>query len=486
MTYTTGSDRYADFITDFFGISPTAIQQRLLRAVAEHKRVLAVGANGPGKSYIAAALNGAFLYSNSDSICMPTSGTYSVLDDTLWKPLRSMVKSAQDSQDLPGRPLENPPRILIDDEWYFKAVSPTHPSNLEGRHAGTMLITIEEADKPDITREHIDSAESMITDDNDRMLVTANPPDAEDNVVYELMQDDNWHVIQFSSFESRNVRVDIGESDAEKIPGLVDLATVKYDWARWNNSEWPGAEVARSAHLHDDTLDSRWYRRRAGVIPPESASAHRPVTVAGIEAAFDRPIPRETTQPPTPQGLGFDVARMGGDSNALAVVYPDSLRILDTWQGVDHTANEARVRRQLGEGWDATLAIDATGEGSGLGDRIGTWYPNTHRFNAGGEAADRTEFKDCWSEGLYHLGQFLQTGSFTDRRLREELLAAARTIEYEEKYYASRESTVLKATSKSAITDQLGRSPDVLDAAMQAVWARDADPRVQTGFIISR
>ena len=485
--YTTGPDRYITFVQDFFGITPTAIQRRLHRAVAENKRVLAVGANGPGKSHTAAQINGAFLYTNPDSICMPTSGTYSVLNDTLWKPLKSMVTHARRQHNLPGRTLQNPPRIQVDDEWYFKAVSPTHPENLEGRHAGTMLITIEEADKPDISHAHLDSAESMITDDNDRLLVIANPPKDEANVVYELMESNSWEVIQFSSFESRNVKIDAGESTSDhqqKVPGLVDLETVKDDWERWNTTEWPGVEAAKHAHRTNDSLDQRWYRRRAGVIPPQAASIYRPFDVLTVEAAFERTTEALNTVPSTdghqPEGLGFDVARMGGDMNAVAGVFeavdPSRLRILDTWQGVDHTANEAHIREQLGEGWDVTLSIDALGEGSGLSDRISTVYSDTYRFNAGGEAIEASQFYDCWSEGLHHLGQFLETGTFTNRRLREELLAAARAVEYEEQYYASRESTVLKATSKSEVRETLGRSPDLLDAALMAVWTERVDP----------
>ena len=214
-SYMQGPDRYINFAEYFFDIHVTTIQRRLLRAVAKNQRVVAVGGNGPGKSFIAAMLNGAFLYSNTDSICMPTSGTYGVLSDTLWKPLQARVKRAKDEHGLPGRCLQSPPRIRVDDEWYLKAVSPTHPSNLEGRHAGTMLITIEEADKPDITMEHIDSAESMITSNDDRMLVIANPPEDEGNCVYDLMEDDSWETIRFSSFDSHNVRIEMGREEGE-------------------------------------------------------------------------------------------------------------------------------------------------------------------------------------------------------------------------------------------------------------------------------
>lgn len=474
--------RYSRFAEEVFNLRLAQTQREILDALEHNQRTLVLSGNGVGKSYAVAAGIGAFLFTNPNSTVSLTSGTYSVLDDTIWKPLKNMVRRAKETYPLPHRDLENPPRLVTDqdEEWFFKAISPTHPKNLEGRHNERMLSVIEEADSPDITEAHVDSVLSTVTDAADRAMIVANPPDAETGIVYDLLQRDNWEVIQFDSFQSHNVRVDAGLIDAEKIPGLVDLAKLTTNYEAWHNRPWPGFEAARSER---ETIDARWAKRRLGIIPPESASAHRPITVTQIEAAFDRPVQDVEvdgirSRSTVPQGLGFDVARMGGDSNVLAAVYRDRLDILDTWRGVDHTDNEARVRNQLGAGWNATLAVDATGEGSGLGDRLQTWYPDTHRFNAGGTAADDTEFKDCWSEGLYHLGQFLKSGSFDNRRLREELLAAARTIEYDEKYYASREATVLNATSKSAIKAQLGRSPDVLDAAMQAVWAAKVDRSV--------
>lgn len=477
----TGPDRYIKFARHFFGIEPTAIQRELMRAVAEHKRVIAVGANGPGKSYIAAALNGAFLYLNRDSICMPTSGTYSVLDDTLWKPLKTMVGRAQEraeerSLHFPGRRLENPPRIQIDDEWYFKAASPTHPDNLEGRHAGTMLITIEEADKPDISREHLDSAESMITDDNDRMLVIANPPVDESNLVYELMEDENWHTIQFSSFESRNVRIDMGEETGEKVPGLVDLETVKYDWERWNNEPWPGAEQARQAHLERTDLDSRWYRRRAGVMPPDGAESPRPFYAADIREALENPLQTGTG---SVVGIGYDVARMGGDSNVIATLYENTATIKE-WTGTDHTENESTVRGYLNaQRANPPLAIDAVGEGSGIADRIDTVYGRTKRFKNGQKAVDEQNYYDRWTEGLVALGKRLSGLRIdADSHLREELFTAARVIELEDK--RRRSGDVVKATPKSEIKERLGRSPDRLDALVMAAWAADATGGKQT------
>lgn len=477
-----GPDRYITVAEDFLDVDLTAVQRRILRAVGEHDRVHVQSGNGVGKSYTAAVLNLAFLIRHPDSTNMATSGTYSVLSDVLWKPMRSLFQRS----GLPGRALESPPRIEIDDEWYFKAVAPRHPGNLEGRHAGTMLVTIEEVDKPDITRAHFDSAASMLTSGADRMLAISNPPEDEANVAYELKESDRWHTIEFSSFDSHNVRIDGGELDADRIGGLVDLATIRDDWAVWNGEPWPGIESARTAHTRRDDLDTRWYRRRAGVMPPASASAHRPFDVDDVEAAWTR---ETATAPTAPDGVGIDVAR-SGDRTVLAAVHGDELRVHYEERGTDHPTQERRLRTHLDE-WPAVpIAVDAVGEGSGLGDRLAQAYPTVHRFKAGQEAVGATAYKDCWTEALAAFGQWLREGAIQHHDLREELFVAARTIEFTERHLASRGSdgaTVLEATSKQAVADALGRSPDRLDAAAMAAWAADgAVTRAQTPRKVTR
>ena len=472
-----GPERYIAVATRFLDVDLTAVQRRIFRAVAENKRVYVQSGNGVGKSFTAAVLNLAFLARHPGSICLATSGTYSVLSDVLWKPLRKLYSRSE----LPGRALESPPRVELGEEWYFKALSPRNPSNLEGRHAEAIFVTLEEVDKPDITREHFDSAESMLTGPHDRILAVGNPPDDDSNVAAELRDSDRWHTVRFSSFDSHNVRVDAGTLDANRIPGLVGLETVTDDWENWNGEEWPGLEAARTAHEERTDLDQRWYRRRAGVQPPAAAAAHRPFDVADVRAAVERAPPADA--PSTPDAVGIDVAR-SGDRTVLAAVHGPDIRIHYSKQGTNHATQESRLRTYL-DGWTdgrggetLPVAVDAVGEGSALADQLDAAYPGVERFKSGSTAREATEYADCWTEALASLGRLLAAdGVLNDRRLREELLAAARTVTFEERHLASRGdngATVLSATSKDEIKASLGRSPDHLDAVGMAVWAREA------------
>lgn len=465
MTYTTGNDRYVNFARDFLGVELGETQKRILRSVHNNQRTLIVSGNGVGKSYAVAILILAFLYTNPQSTVLGTSGSYSQFVDTMWRPMKDLWKTLSEDHGLPGRTLESSPQVEIDDDWYAKVVSPRDPGDLEGRHADHILVIIEEADKEYITPEHFDSAGSSITDENDRMVAVANPPEDENNVVYEKMQSPRWNVVQFSSFESHNVKYDLGET-SNRIPGLTDLSTIQQDWEAWNREDWPGFKEARDAHTHREDLDERWYRRRVGVIPPDSANSYRPFTVQNVEEAWDRNCERTSVE-----GLGYDVARMGGDWNVISAYTGDEILVLDRWKGVDHNDNFQMAKKYINANRGAPVAIDATGEGSGVADRLCREYSQCHRFDAGSTAADETEFYDCWAEGLYHLGQFLKNGGvINDDRFRDELFAAARVVDFTEKHYASRSATVLTATAKSEIKSRLGRSPDILDSGMMATW----------------
>jgi hypothetical protein len=472
----TGADRYVRFAEDWLGLTVPEPQRTILEAFEQHRRVLVVGANGYGKSYGAAAGGIAGLYTNPDTIVNITSGSYGQLDDTIWKPIKSLHRSSK----LPGRTLDNTRelRTELDEEWFLKCLSPQYPADLEGRHNARMLYIIEEADKPGIKREHIDSAESTLTDEDDRMLVIANPPEDESNVVAELMDHDGWHTLQFASWDARNVRVDAGEHDGPKIPGLVDLSEVRENWADWNGEAWPGIDQARTAHERRDDLDVRWYRRRAGIMPPGEAAVHRPLEPAVVDAAYQ---PDATPARETPQALGVDVARSGDDTVAVGP-HDDHLVVEYAQQGTDHTEQEQALAATLRE-WPALeIAVDAVGEGSGLADGLDNRFGAT-RFKAQATAVDETTYDDRWSEALAHFADYLEAGgTFSDSDLYEQAMVAARTITWSERHLASRGldgADVLSASPKDDVRERLGRSPDHFDAAIMACWRDGVDPQTE-------
>jgi len=464
-----------DAIEDYLGIRVTAAQREICRAVAQHKQVLVVTANGLGKSYILAAITIVWLLCRYPAVSFATSGTERKMKRTYCKPVENLHGNAR--IPLPGEYKSRPERIEIDGEpeHFFEASSPRDAGELEGVHGAYTLAIIEEADKDDVDEEVIDAMRSLATDDQDRLIAIANPPEGETNSIHRYMDDHpKWEVLRFSSFDAHNVQVELGNVEGEKIDGIATISKIRDDWEEYNGEPWPGIVKAQTAHERRNDLGVRWYRRRAGVMPPEGSSAHRPITVTDVEDAWER-----TPSSPrvTPTGTGIDVAR-SGDNTVLISVHEDRLKVHYSQTGTDHPTQEARIRSGTGDfagldSWpDHPGAVDAAGEGSGLADRLTQAYPKLSRFNAGATANEEQKYKNCWTEGLAVLGQWLKAGgSIDDRILREELLVAARTVEYDENFYASRGTEVLKASPKEDVQDVLGRSPDHLDAALMAVFA---------------
>lgn len=484
--YTDGEDRYVRFAREILDIELAEQQEQILRSLATNQRTVIMSGNGPGKSFGVAIAKLAFLFTNPGATVLGTSGSYSQYVDAVWRPLKSLHGRLEERLPVDlGQPTDGgQPTLELDTDWFAKVVSPRDPGDLEGRHAEAVLVVIEEADKAYIGDEHFDSAGSSITDDNDRMLAICNPPRDESNAVYERLEmgrdPDNgrWESIQFSTLESHNVRVDAGEVAGPKIPGITDLGTIREDWETWNGEAWPGIEQARAWSDPDsekfrEDLDERWYRRRAGVMPPTAAAAHRPIERSDVKAAWER---APSTVVEEPQASAVDVARSGADDTVAASVYEQELPIRYEQPGDTHTAQRDDLTDEFGADDDHPIAVDSLGEGSGLADMLEERFPEVIRFGAGNEPVATDAYYSCWEEGLDLLGDWLADGgSIDDRKLYEELLIVARAVEFEERHYASRGTEVLKATaSKSDVKERLGRSPDRLDAAYMAVWARDS------------
>ncbi len=220
----TGSDRYARFVEDWLGLERTDVFDQIAASLEQNRQTLIVGGNGLGKSYAASALGIASLYCNPNTVVPITAGNGDTLKNSIWKPIKSLWRNAQ----LPGDYKDNDRSLHtgFDDEWFLECHSPKHPEDLEGDHNANVIYIIEEAEKPGVTSEHIDSARSTLAE-GDHIVVICNPPTDESNVVYELEQRDSWNVLRFPTWESRNARVDRGLTDKSKIGGLSGVGKMK-------------------------------------------------------------------------------------------------------------------------------------------------------------------------------------------------------------------------------------------------------------------
>lgn len=510
----TGTDRYVRFIEDVLGYEVTDTLRQMAIALNEHEQTLAVGANGPGKSYSAALLGVAVLYTNADIVVPVTAGNGDTLKNSIWKPIKSIWRGS----GLPGDYKDNDRSLHteFDDEWFLECHSPKHPEDLQGDHNKNVVYLIEEADKPGVTAEHIDSARSTLGDD-DHILVIANPPTDETNVVSDLMNSPEWFQLQFPTWESRNARVDRGLTTEEKIPGIAGVSKMRSDWREYHDEPWPGIdevinlsspfvtpsgdpttrewEAAREGDpeatvgrdgLHDtsvtpqsnpafrDDLHIKWYKRRAGVMPPDSSEKWRPWGIPDVEHAF-RKDPGQTRI--RPEALGLDVARKVDETIGIGL-HDDHAEI--EYQSQDPHPEQRREVVNLVQDWPTLdITVDAIGKGEPIAEELQSRFPKVHLYGNNEVAHDEANYRYKWDEGLHIIGEWLRNGgSFDDQRLYEELKIAARVLEFEERTLASRGGKIIQATSKDTLKDALGRSPDRLDALLMALYGKKTDNKV--------
>lgn len=490
-----------DWITAHLELTLDDNQRRVCRSVATNPKTAVVGANGTGKTYITAAIALAWQNVRYPAITFGTSGTGKKLYRTLCRPIDNLQSRAYDGAGLPGTFKQQPPRIDYDDpEHYFEAATPSDAGELEGAHGAFTLAIIEEADKDDVTAETVDAMRSLIPDyDAGRILAVGNPPKDSANVFADLIADGStWTTVRITSFDTHNIHVETGALEGEIIDGMATVSALREDWGDYHTEPWPGVEQARVWSDPDDPafrddLDERWYRRRAGIIPPDTAAVARPFEVATVKMAY---TDAGTTNSfgaagggNRPLGTGIDVAGPGSDRTVAVTYYRNGdLDVRYTTADASYPEQETELMADSRLGGDRhhPVAVDAAGEGSGLTQYLEDRLPEIFRFGSDkkpltdGEADDNpyglVNYATQRAEGLAALGNALPDSRFTHRDLREELVIGGRTIRYGTKTLDSRGENgaeVVTVNSKSAITDRLGRSPDFLDAAMQAVWAAE-------------
>ncbi|SEO70762.1 hypothetical protein SAMN05216388_101762 [Halorientalis persicus] len=493
-----------DAITAYLDLTLGPKQREICRSVVTNERTAVIGANGTGKTYITAAIVLAWQNVRYPAISFGTSGTGKKLYRTLCRPIDKLQNAANGGAGLPGEFKKQPPRIDYDDpEHYFEAATPSDAGELEGAHEGYTLSIIEEADKDDVTAETIDAMRSLVTDyDKGRMLAVGNPPTDETNAFADIVADDSpWHTVRVSSFDSHNVLVETGQREGERIDGMATVSALKADWRDYHDIPWPGVAQAQQWTDPDhpdfrEDLHEDWYRRRGGIMPPDSATIARPYDAATAKAAYAKPRTVSTLGAAVPNnppvGTGIDVAGPGSDRTVAITWYQNGdVEVQYTAQDADYPAQEEALLAEdrLGGIRNHPVAVDASGEGSGLAGYLDDRLPDVYRFGSDkkpltdGEADDNpyglVNYATQRAEALAALGAALPDARYVDGDLREELVAGGRTIRYGTKTLDSRGehgAEVVTVNAKDAIADRIDRSPDFLDACSMAIWARDCTP----------
>jgi len=441
---------------DLLGWLPTYDKQaEVLRSVQENPETHVVSANGVGKTDLAAVIVDVWMLTRR-GIVITTANTWTQVKTVLWERMRKIASQAPEPLGLEF----NETGVKLGDQWFAMGLSTKDQDRFAGYHEAEQLVVVEEASG--IEAGILDAIDGILVGERDRLLMIGNPLTRECpwyGRVRQVERENPEAVIHISAFDTPNV-----QTGREIVPGMVTREKVERNIARWGED------------------DPRTYARVYGLWPPTGGAGLYPIE--WLERAY------EYSGPPLPgrRKAGADIARYGDDQNALAYFDGGHLVGLWEWGGVSTAKTSGRLVRVMdGKHPDAAsderigrpdvLRIDSEGVGGGVYDNVEEARKETferqkvalEEWRAGAATSDPDEFAYFKDEAHWYLRVLLENNqldlSALSSEQREEVTRQALAIGYD----VDRKGRKV-VHDKKTVKKALGRSPDLLEAIIQAAW----------------
>lgn len=433
------------FMRDWLGADLWAKQIAVADAVRDYRRVAVKSCHGAGKSFLAGRIVLWFLHAYPYSIVITTAPTFNQVQNILWRQIRAAHGSAP--RRLLGRCLQTFYEIAPD--WYalgFKAED-TAPDRFQGFHAEHALVVIDEA--AGVAEPVFEALDAVLTSESARMLLIGNPTNPA-GTFYEAFHGARalYHPITIEAADTPNIQAG----------GVVRPYLITQQW------------IDDAIEKHGE--DSPYVQARVYAQFP-SVGDNTLIPLAWIEAAHAR------TVEPTPHPLeaGLDVARFGGDENALCLRRGPQIVAEYAWSGLDTMATVGRVRELLAGHGDVTaLKVDVVGVGGGVADRLRELGYPVVDVNVGTAASDGEKWANLRHELWWELRERFREGAIAGPLL-DVTQGQLASVRYK---YDSRHTHPL-IESKDEARKRGVKSPDRAEAVMLAFYRPQP---VQDGYVV--
>lgn len=321
------------WIEQTFGEQVIGKQVDICEAIRDYDEVDVRSCHDSGKTWICSRLGLWWLFSYpGDSIVLTTAPTWIQVENLLWREMRSGYEKSV--VRLGGRMLTT--KYDLGPKWYAIGISTDESVNLTGFHATNILIIADEADGlPDETW---NALESLTTSGNAKILAIGNPLNPASRFKKmsaaarapkaKAIKISAWDVLPYSS----------------KHPFLLQQSWVDDKRSKWGvgSSLWMGKIEAEWPDQGVDTL----------------------IPMAWLIAAKDHRVKRLERM------LGVDVARFG--TNRTVRTLMEGGWMAHSWASKreDTMATAGRIFADIREYGVVAVAIDETGVGGGVVDRL--------------------------------------------------------------------------------------------------------------------
>lgn len=329
----------AAFVEGWLGSSIYSKQKEILFSVRDNRRTSVRSCNSAGKSFISARVVIWYLHAYPDSMVITTAPTMNQVTNILWREVRSAFSATR--LPLLGRCLTS--RYEIGTTWYamgFKS-DDASPDKFQGFHADRILLVVDEA--AGVAEPVYGALDAIMTGENTRQLLIGNPTSVSGSF-YESHHKmrSRYNTITISANDTPNFT---GEGQGR--PYLITKTWVDDVISRHGeDSPYVQSRVfANFPRVGEKTL--------IPLVWIEKCANQRIATVDGEVVA------------------GLDIARYGGDENAICIRRGPKILHEEQWSGIDLMETVGKVRNILRNYPDLKrINADEIGLGGGVVDRL--------------------------------------------------------------------------------------------------------------------
>ena len=367
-------------------------QNRLLTAVANHRRIAVKACHSSGKTYVLACLVLWFLTRWPDAKVITTSSAYEQVRRQLWPEIDAIARHSRIAF-----PAVREAHMMLSRQNFAIGVSVDTPVRLQGHHSGHVLIIVDESNGiADPIYESIDSLMAS----GDVTLVAVGNPVIPEGWWFRVFEDElpGWQRLTIGAFDTPNLLGMDSETVAAMAPADLDVIVhphlISRRWARET--------------LDEHGATSPYYRARVLAMFPDVDAINAVFRMSDVRAAA-----ADASEPSAAKlRAGIDVAAGGGDETAMYVLRGSQVLRMETWLGTEAEEECAIVLGEMG-GPDAFeyVAIDAVGVGAYFGSNFLDAY-QVIRFMAGRSAWQPSVFANRRAELTWGL-----RGALRDRQL---------------------------------------------------------------------
>lgn len=376
-------------------------QQHIMRRLVENRRVAVPSCHGAGKSHMAASACCWWLDSlpAGKAFVVTSAPTVNQVKAILWREigrvhalghLRGRLNQTEWHDTVNGR------EELV---AFGRKPDEYDPDAFQGIHAPFVLVVIDEANG--VRGSLWDAADSLISNDNSKMLVIGNPDDPTGEFFNLCKPGSGWVVEHISAFDSPNFTGEpLDEDIKDQLIGHIYVEERRRKWAhRWRwvdaagqDCEWRvGARCVPPDGESDLETAPFWQSKVLGRFPMLAEDVTL-IPMQWIERAQ-----KKTINPGLPSELGHDVGG-GGDASVIAWRRGGHVRIVRSDRNPDTMQTCGNLMAAMMD-TGATLAkIDMIGIGHGVYDRAREQGRNVVGINVGEAADDEERFANRRAE----------------------------------------------------------------------------------------